>query len=96
MLGTCVRLLSMSKMIQIRNVPDELHRTLKVRAAQAGMTLSDYLLSEIEQIAARPTLVEMMERLRQREPVELDEPPDVTIRRLRDADDPRGPGVSDP
>ena len=86
----------MSKMIQIRNVPDELHRTLKVRAAQAGMTLSDYLLSEIEQIAARPTLVEMMERLRQREPVELDEPPDVTIRRMRDADDPRGPGVSDP
>ncbi len=86
----------MSKMIQIRNVPDELHRTLKVRAAQAGMTLSDYLLSEIEQIAARPTLVEMMERLRQREPVELDEPPDVTIRRLRDADDPRGLGVSDP
>ena len=88
--------MSMSKMIQIRNVPDELHRTLKVRAAQAGMTLSDYLLSEIEQIAARPTLVEMMERLRQREPVELDEPPDVTIRRIRDADDPRGPGVSDP
>ena len=76
-------------MIQIRNVPDELHRTLKVRAAKAGMTLSDYLLSEIEQIAAKPTLAEMMERLRQQEPVELDEPPDVTIRRLRDADDPR-------
>ena len=82
----------MSKMIQIRNVPDELHRTLKVRAAQAGMTLSDYLLSEIEQIAAKPTLAEMMERLRRREPVELDEPPEVTIRRLRDADDPRGLG----
>jgi plasmid stability protein len=79
----------MSKMIQIRNVPDELHRALKVRAARAGMTLSDYLLSEIEQIAAKPTLAEMMERLRSREPVELDEPPDVTIRRLRDADDPR-------
>ena len=76
-------------MIQIRNVPDELHRTLKVRAAQAGMTLSDYLLSEIEQIAAKPTLAEVMERLRRREPVELDEPPGVTIRRLRDADDPR-------
>ena len=82
----------MSKMIQIRNVPDELHRTLKVRAAQAGMTLSDYLLSEIEQIAAKPTLAEMMERLRRREPVALDEPPDVTIRRLRDADDPRDLG----
>jgi plasmid stability protein len=79
----------MSKMIQIRNVPDELHRTLKVRAAKAGMTLSDYLLSEIEQIAEKPTLAEMMERLRSREPVKLDESPDVTIRRLRDADDPR-------
>jgi plasmid stability protein len=79
-------------MIQIRNVPDELHRTLKMRAAQAGMTLSGYLLSEIVQIAARPTLAEMMERLRRREPVELDEPLDVTIRRLRDADDPRNLG----
>lgn len=79
----------MSKMIQIRNVPDALHRTLKVRAAQAGMTLSDYLLSEIERVAEKPTLAEMMERLRSREPVELDEPPDITIRRFRDADDPR-------
>ena len=88
MRGTCVTLYRMSKMIQIRNVPDALHRTLKVRAAQAGMTLSDYLLSEIERVAEKPTLAEMMERLRSREPVELDEPPDVTIRRFRDADDP--------
>jgi hypothetical protein len=65
----------MPKMIQIRNVPDELHRTLKVRAAQAGMTLSYLPLSEIEQIAEKPTLSEMMERPRNREPVELDEPP---------------------
>jgi antitoxin FitA len=89
MRSTCVTLYRMSKMIQIRNVPDALHRTLKVRAAQAGMTLSDYLLSEIERVAEKPTLAEMMERLRSREPVELDEPPDVTIRRFRDADDPR-------
>ena len=82
----------MSKMIQIRNVPDELHRTLKVRAAKMGMTLSDYLLSEIEQVAEKPTLQELMERLAQDEPVELDEPPEVTIRRLRDADDPRDLG----
>ena len=88
MRSTCVIVYRMSKMIQIRNVPDELHRTLKVRAAKAGMTLSDYLLSEIEQVAAKPTLAEMMERLRSREPVELDEPPDATIRRFRDADDP--------
>jgi plasmid stability protein len=39
------------KTIQVRNIPDELHRTLKARAARLGMTLSDYLLSEIEQIA---------------------------------------------
>jgi len=50
----------MSKMIQIRNVPDDLHRTLKVRAAKAGMTLSGYLLSEIEQVTEKPTLAEMM------------------------------------
>ena len=89
MRSTCVTLYRMAKMIQIRNVPDEVHRTLKVRAAKAGMTLSDYLLSEIERVAEKPTLAEMMERLRSREPVELDEPPDVTIRRFRDADDPR-------
>ena len=82
----------MSKMIQIRNVPDELHRTLKANAARIGMTLSDYLLSEIEQVAEKPTLSEMMERLRNREPLELDEPPEVTIRRMRDADDPRNLG----
>ena len=56
------------------------------------MTLSDYLLSEIEQVAEKPTLSEMMERLHSREPVELDEPPEVTIRRMRDADDPRNLG----
>ncbi len=75
----------MAKMIQIRNVPDELHRTLKVRAAQAGMTLSDYLLAEIEKVAEKPTLDEMLERLSCREPVEVDEPPARVIRRHRDA-----------
>jgi plasmid stability protein len=79
----------MSKMIQIRNVPDALHRTLKVRAAKAGMTLSDYLLSEIEQIAEKPTMKEWLERVSELEPVEVDEPPEVTIRRMRDAGDPR-------
>jgi antitoxin FitA len=82
----------MAKMIQIRNVPDELHRTLKVRAAKAGMTLSDYLLSEIEQIAEKPTMKEWLERVAELEPIEVDEPPEVTIRRMRDADDPRDVG----
>ncbi len=63
----------MAKMIQIRNVPDDLHRTLKARAACANMSLSDYLLPEIEQTAEKPTLSEMMERSRGLKPVELDE-----------------------
>lgn len=82
----------MTKMIQIRDVPDDLHRRLEERASKAGMSLSEYLLSEMEQMAEKPTLPEMMERLRDREPVELDEPPEVTIRRMRDADDPRDLG----
>ena len=88
----CVTLPHMSKTIQIRNVPDDLHRTLKVRAAKAGMTLSDYLLSEIEQVAAKPTMKEWLERVSHDEPVKLDEPPEVIIRRMRDADDPRDLG----
>ena len=59
----------MTKMIQIRNVPDALHRTLKARAAMAGMSLSDYLLAEIREIAERPTLAELRGRLHQRKPV---------------------------
>lgn len=59
----------MPKMIQLRNVPDALHRTLKARAAMAGMSLSDYLLAEIREIAERPTLAEFRERLHQRKPV---------------------------
>ena len=59
----------MSKLIQLRNVPDALHRTLKARAAIAGMSLSNYLLAEIREIAERPTLAELRERLHQRKPV---------------------------
>jgi plasmid stability protein len=59
-------------MIQIRNVPDALHRKLKARAAMAGMSLSDYLLSEIREIAAVPTLSELAERLAKLEPVTAD------------------------
>jgi len=64
----------MSKMIQLRNVPDALHRSLKARAAMAGMSLSDYLVNEIREIAERPTLAELRERLQRRKPVvvELD------------------------
>jgi len=82
----------MAKSIQLRNVPDELPRTLKARATAAGMTLSDYLLLEIEQLAAKPTMKEWLERVANLESVEVDEPPGVITRRVRDADDPRDLG----
>jgi len=59
----------MAKMIQIRNVPAELHRKLKSRAALEGTSLSNYLLSEIRQVAERPTLLELAQWLQARTPV---------------------------
>ena len=59
----------MPVMIQIRNVPEPLHRQLKSRAALAGMSLSDYLLQEIRQAAERPTLAELRARLAARQGV---------------------------
>lgn len=73
----------MSKMIQIRNVPDEVHKALKIRATKAGMSLSEFLLREVARVAEKPTLEEVLERIRQREPVELDEDSAETIRKLR-------------
>jgi len=63
MLNTCEHAYDMSRMIQIRNVPDALHRRLKARAAMAGMSLSDYLLDEIRRAAERPTPDELRARL---------------------------------
>lgn len=60
---------SMPTMIQLRHVPDDLHRKLKARAAHAGMSLSDYLLREIRDIAERPTIAELRQRLADRAPV---------------------------
>lgn len=56
-------------MIQIRNVPDSLHRKLKAKAAMAGMSLSDYLLAEIRIAAEKPTEEELRERLGRRSSV---------------------------
>ena len=71
-------------MIQIRNVPDALHRRLKSRAALAGMSLSDYLLSEIRQVAERPTLEELRARLEQRPGMTLSVDPAEAVRAERD------------
>ena len=74
----------MSKMIQLRNVPDDLHRKLKARAAQEGMSLSDYLLAEIQKTAERPTVSELRKRLRGRMPVNPHMPPAEAIRAERE------------
>ena len=76
----------MSKMIQVRGVPDDVHRTLKTRAAAAGMTLSDYVKRDLELAASRPTLDEIDARVRDRGPSGLRTETIVsTLRELRDA-----------
>jgi antitoxin FitA len=75
----------MSKMIQIRNVPDALHRKLKARAAMAGMSLSDYLLLEIRKSADVPTLAELEERLRKLPPVSVEIDTAEMVREARES-----------
>jgi len=73
----------MSVMVQIRNVPEELHAKLKARAAEAGVSLSDYLLNIVREIGERPTIAEMRERLRRLTPVETEESSAEAVRAVR-------------
>ncbi len=72
-------------MVQIRNVPNELHRRLKARAALAGMTLSDYLLHEIRRIADRPSIEELRARLQSRSTATPSVSPSRAVRAERDS-----------
>jgi plasmid stability protein len=74
----------MGKMIQIRNVHDTLHRRLKSLAAVAGMSLSDYLLREVRDVAGRPTMEEMRARLQRRSRVTPSISPADALRAERD------------
>ena len=74
----------MSKMIQIRNVPESLHRKLRARAAFNGQALSDYLLSELKRSAEYPTIQELEERLKERSIVNPHVSPSEAVRRERD------------
>lgn len=74
----------MSVMIQIRNVPDPMHRVLKARAATAGMSLSDYLLNELREVAGRPSPEEMRARLAGRPAAQLSTSPVEAVRQERD------------
>ncbi len=74
--------------LQIRNVPDELQRTLKARAAAAGQSLSEYALGELAAVAARPTLAELTARIRLRGEAEPATRADVVLEGTRRYDDP--------
>jgi len=56
----------MAKTIQIRGVPEDVHRTLRSRAALAGVSLSEYALGEIVRLAARPPVADVLARAEQR------------------------------
>lgn len=85
MCSTCDNVEHMSKMIQIRNVPDDVHREAKVRAARAGMTLSAYLLRQLERSLATPDVHELLAEIRAREPIRASETSAEMIRAEREA-----------
>jgi plasmid stability protein len=75
----------MSKMIQVRDVPDQVHSTLKARAAREGMSLSDFIKKELERTAERPTMREWLESTRQAKPISTKRSAAEIVRELRDA-----------
>lgn len=76
----------MPKMIQIRNVPDDVHRVMTERAAAAGMSLSAYLGAELSEMAGKPTMAEWLARVEadERFVLEGEHEPARIIRELRD------------
>jgi len=83
MLRACKYVLRM-KMIQIRNVPEALHRRLKARAAMEGLSLSEYLRAQMQAVAERPTIAELRQRIESRSRVRLSESPTEALRAERD------------
>jgi len=85
MSGARDNVLHMSKMIQIRNVPDDLHRELKMRAAAAGMSMSDYIKRELDRRSRKSTIKEIRARSRGRSAESTLTTQDVvdTIREMR-------------
>lgn len=73
----------MNTMIQIRNVPVELHRRLKARAAMEGMSMSLYIVREIEKSLARPSRREVLQAIREQPEMVLDPAPADVLREER-------------
>jgi plasmid stability protein len=74
----------MTRMVQVKGVPEEVHRALKARAALRGQTLSDYLRGEMERLAARPSPDELLADLDREAPAELGESSAAEVRRGRE------------
>jgi hypothetical protein len=81
--GTVDNVLHMSKMIQIRNVPDEMHRLLKMRAAAEGISLSDYIKRELDIVSGKSTWDEVDARLKARGPSKVKS--ETIVRILRES-----------
>jgi plasmid stability protein len=77
--------MNMPKMIQVRDVPEQVHSALKARAAREGMSLSDYIKKELERTAERPTMREWLETARQARPIPSKRSAAQIVRELRDA-----------
>jgi plasmid stability protein len=75
----------MGTLLQIRDVPDDVHRTLKARAAMSGVSLSEYARGVLGRSAARPTPQELSARIEARGAVTLDESTELTVRAIRDS-----------
>jgi plasmid stability protein len=75
----------MTVMIQIRNVPEQVHRVLKARSALLGKSLSDVILQELQAMAALPAPEELLQQLREVEPFKMKRSSAALIRRERDA-----------
>jgi plasmid stability protein len=73
------------KMVQIRNVPEDVHRRLKARAALEGRSLSEFALAELRRSLERPTRTELLERVQARERAKVSEPAAEAVRSERDA-----------
>jgi plasmid stability protein len=71
-------------MIQVRDVPDEVHRVLKSRAAREGMSLSDYIKRELAQSAQRPSMTEWLERVQSRRPIAMKHSAAEIVREMRE------------
>lgn len=83
MQSACIYAVGM-KMLQVRNVPDELHRLMQARAAMAGMSLSEYALAELRRAAERPTRDEVLARIASRPEARLRVAPADAVRAERD------------